>query len=98
MELQADDMAVGMHITILHGRKWKPCYGQPANSVAVAEAIWEDISWKGDVLVIRAVSLPYIVVDCLTGCCQRRINLDTRERKFCRLSDEYVAAAIKQPE
>lgn len=95
-ELQADDIRVGMYITVLHGReKYKGEYGGTLVKT-------EDSSWKGSVLKVLVIEFPYVVVQEITDRFGNSfvnhsprsglISMDIRDRTFTKLSDEYVKA------
>jgi hypothetical protein len=102
--LQPDDLNVGEHITVLN---WKRKIEVPDfDSIfggmgigTISTKSKEDQSYKGDVLEITSVDLPFIVVTVkkgLTAFLKRPLVLDTREVELKRLSEEFVKAALEK--
>lgn len=89
MSMKPDDFEPGQYITVLKGRMSSPISSIFGGEVST-EVLVEDRSWKGNVLLVKAVDIPYlVVVDC-----QSKIKtiLDIRERQFKKLSPDYVEA------
>jgi len=101
MSLKPDDFEVGMIVTVLRG-----C---PLNDIGLAgllgmgEVITEtktqsyDNSYKGDLLKVKAVSLPYLCLERISkykhNC--NTISLDTRRWIFTKLSQDYIDEMMK---
>jgi hypothetical protein len=94
--LQADDFKIDMFITVHTGQMDETIsedfnMKEGVQSTSVLKI--EDKNYKGRVLRIRAINLPFIVVEFLTGDNNSSfISFDTREYKLIKLSDEYVKA------
>lgn len=82
--LVPDDIRKGLFMTVHRGRVRTGMNGQQM----------EYRDFKGDVLEVIAVDLPYIVVlrhDC-SGRDPRKVILNCQEEVFMRLTNEYVQA------
>ncbi len=90
VELQQDDLEVGMYITVLRGR---PLY---EISLTGTNQCGEDNSFKGDVLKILAVDLPFVVVRCCNSSLTGPITFDVRMYGLKKLSPEYVNSALNR--
>jgi hypothetical protein len=53
-----------------------------------------DNSYKGDVLEIKAIDLPFIVVENMSDGWGQTLKFDTRQVNFKELSGDYVKAAL----
>ena len=87
-KLPQDDIEAGQHITVYTGRKMKV---GPINHIIEIE----DTAFKGSVLKVECVDLPYVVVKELASWDgqppeRNKISLDSRGMSFKRLSEEYV--------
>ena len=86
--LEADDLNIGMFITVLRGEETK--------RVILARNgpepdIKENKSFNGKVLKILAIDLPYIIIQFYNVIGKRQTdNLDTREVKLGTVSTEYI--------
>lgn len=105
MTLQADDIDVGMYITVTQGREYDAStslFGGIFGVQTAAEPqVRHDCSYNGNVLRVKAISLPFIVVERLTGrhgCpyLATTLTLDIREVVLSRLTDEFVAAVLPE--
>jgi hypothetical protein len=81
--LTVGDLVVGMNVTVL---EWGPLT-QIVDDVSV---VTQSRGLCGDVLVVKAIDLPYIVVE--EQKYFGRISLDTRKATLMKLTDEYMAA------
>lgn len=87
------ELAKGQHITVL---EWEPVV-QEADGIFTTQTITHrDNSYKGDVLRVDSVCLPFVVVENLTGWGGGPIRLDTRRVSLMELSGDYVAAALRK--
>lgn len=55
-----------------------------------------DRSWYGNVLEIKVINLPYIIVDDLGVYGHKGIDLDTRIKTLMELSEEYIDAKLNK--
>ena len=93
--LQIDDLELGMFLTVHTGRTTET---KNDNSPSFTETITiEDRSFKGQVLELVAVNLPYIIVkkyqenfSSLKSLNFRYDTIDTREVKLMKLTEEYI--------
>ena len=96
-----EDIEIGMHLTVLHGRKYTTSdnsigsmlYGQAATVTQ-----HEDRSAKGDILEIKGVCLPYITAIKIGGSCISKeyvYSFDTREWQFMKVNKTYAESLIK---
>lgn len=94
--LNTDDLSVGDFVTVLHGAKYgSPFAGYRESAVITEEKMIEDNSYKGDVLKIIAIQLPYIVLENLSnGMIDSPINLDLRKWKLMKLNEKYISAML----
>ncbi len=77
-ELKPAKLRVGMFVTVIHG----PSYGDG-----------NDMSYTDDVLEIKAINTPRVILHNHTGC-GRRIHLDTNKWKLGALTKDFVKAAL----
>ena len=86
----AEDGAIkaGMYITILEWHKFKVTDFNTGKEVER-----QDQSYVGDTLKIKAVDLPFLIVERVDRPAPYSINLDLRKLEIKELSDEFVAAA-----
>lgn len=82
-ELKQNDLEVGMYVTV---------------TGATGTATKEDNSWKGSVLQILAINLPYIAINHYQYPTLPPASLDTRKWKIMKLTDDYVKAMLKKSE
>ena len=96
--LFADNVKVGQMVTVLKGRKYRP---MPIGIWGSASDCHEreDKSYKGVVLKVTAVDLPYIVVeyDGTYGPQPQTAVLDLTEVVLKKLSPQFIKAAMKKP-
>lgn len=96
-KLQPDDIEVGMYVTVLEWNPQERTYnaGGIFDEGQVITKVHRDGSWCGDVLIVRAICLPYIVVDgnrdYMVG-----LQLDIRRLSLMKLTPEYVKASKKE--
>ena len=100
MVLQIDDLELGMFVTIHTGRiiekeKWCTNDFSPLPKITIDRQ--EDRSFKGRVLEIVAINIPYIIVKRHREGLMKSDKadfeyetLDTREYKFMKLTKEYI--------
>lgn len=92
------ELSKGQFITLL---EWEPIVHEADGFFRTTTYTVRDNSYKGDVLQVVAICLPFIVVNNLNGCFgDNNIDLDTRRVKLMELTEEYVKAAttVKQRE
>jgi hypothetical protein len=90
--MQLDDLNVGDAITVKRGKEEAVInhnpfsWGQGETSTRT--------QFDGDVLIVKAIKLPYIIVNNLSNTQHRDYNMDmdTRLFEFMRLDDAYVNA------
>ena len=91
--MKAEDLNVGDRVTVL---SWKPreVWSSFSSGDSPAVQTIQDRSFMGTVLTIRAIDLPYIVVEWqdLPIIDSARSVIDTRQCELRRVSDEYVRA------
>jgi hypothetical protein len=81
--LKPTDLEIGMKVTVVRKAKSRA----------------DDRSYMGDVLLIEAVQLPYIVCSVENRIDRKyRPILHTKENFFMELSEEFIAAAMVQVE
>ena len=97
--LKPDDFEIGMYITVLN---WIPYERQefinnPFSEESICTIRTEDNSYKGDVLEILTINVPYIVVKQHSKYASQtsNISLDTRRTKFIPLTQDYVDNLLK---
>ena len=89
----------GMKVTVVRGKKWKSAprsieemFGMPSKQ-ATEIIQHEDRRFHGEVLEVRAVMLPYVVLEQLSGPTPdhvgRTVNLDIREYRLLEVTTEY---------
>jgi len=88
------ELEVGQKVTIL---EWNAREIQSGGMFSTSTRIVRDRSWVGDAMTIRAISLPFIVVDALSYNKPTRRTLDTRELVLMELSDEFLAIKNGKP-
>lgn len=88
------DIAVGQFVTVL---EWEPIVHEPLGmDIAMGmtqTVVTQDNSYKGDVLRVTAVDLPFIVTEQEYGYSHGPIDLDTRRVSLMELSPAYVVAS-----
>lgn len=83
----------GSKIVITNGIMYRPTQRDIDGTLKISEHIIEDKSYKGDVLEVIAVEMPYIVVKNLTKpFAKGNKSYDVREYRFKKVSEEYVQA------
>lgn len=97
--LRSDDFEIEMYITVFRGKLYTPLNSNFGNfGFATTETQTEqreDNSFKGDVLQITAIQLPYIVTKHCSELLKNPITFDLREWQFIKLTPKYVEAARK---
>lgn len=104
-KLQVDDFQAGMNVTVydLTPNEVETGSGGFMGGTVVRRV--ENLMYRGDVLRVVAVDMPFVVVEVLchgsgmmpfrlTGMGPTRASLDTRRYSFKKLSDEYVDALL----
>jgi len=90
-----DDLEVGMKITVHTGPNYLS-FTQNVSMVgdmSTAAIEQEDDSYKGNILEVKAILLPYIVVlDISNKYDKDPQKMDTRGRKFMKITKEYEEA------
>lgn len=81
-ELKPEELETGMRVTVKNG------IGRCAN----------DRSYAGDLLTVKCVDLPFVVVDRRSRWGVNRQSIDTREFEFKMCSAEYVTAMQEEPD
>lgn len=91
-DLQVDDMNVGDSITVTIGRMME------ISNCGKNPRIEEEIKFKGMLLKIVAMDLPYIIVDKFQINYKKpvRNSIDTRTMTFKKLTSEYVSAFLQE--
>lgn len=74
--------------------EWEPVVHEADGFFTTTATTYRDNSWKGSVLEVKAVQLPYVVVNNHSYCSGRAITLDTRQVKLMELSPSMVEAMI----
>lgn len=88
------EIAKGMMLTVL---EWEPIVHEPDGYFTTTTRTIRDNSYKGDVLEVQAVDLPFIVVKNHTGYSgERPITLDTRRVTLMELSRDFIEAAKRK--
>ena len=91
--LHIEDMEIGQFITVLNGKKIpERTIFHSMTGVSTIQAAYEDPSYKGKVLEIVAIDLPFIVVKpYYSRVVTDNFSFDVREgTEFKVLSKEYV--------
>lgn len=94
VELKPDDIEVGQFVTVLRSQLYAEKESQDflTGQMTTTKA-WEDNSYKGNVLKVLAVDYPYVAfLDCSHG---YSFDLDLRQWKLKKLSNEYIKALTK---
>jgi len=94
--ISTGELAVGQFVTVLN---WKPIiieeptFGSFGETTGIQTRTHNDNSYKGEILEIKAVDLPFVVVKrvCYSG---NSFALDTRRVNLMELSEEYVKALV----
>lgn len=96
--LQPDDFKVGLRITVHSGRvKNSILKGLSPGSPDIAIQQEESCLYKGEVLEIASIMLPYIVVKHISKWDHNQgdmVKLDTRGMKFMKVTEDYVNAML----
>lgn len=89
------ELAVGQKITILqrHQREFEE---SDMFGGTITKKRQEDRSWYGDVLTVKAIQLPFIVVEIADSCFSSPVKMDTRELVFMELNEDYINAARRK--
>lgn len=96
-----DDLEVGMKVTVHTGPNYIMQLQSGFMSMEIAGVIEkEDESGKGDILEIKAILLPYIIVEQISRYKHEKYpyKMDTRDRKFMKVSKEYEEALLHENE
>lgn len=99
--LTADDLQVGMTVTVLESRpklvtqsigQGDDESGRPVSTLAGIAAMMPCLyaMLKGHPLRIDAVDLPYIVATCRH--CNQTLHIDTRDCELSKVTEEYARA------
>lgn len=91
--LAPEDVCVGDKVTVLHGVRLHDARVSEDGSISTVVMAIEDNSWKGDVLVVKAICIPYVVADNESRQVYGKLTLDLRRVTLMRLPEEYVKAA-----
>jgi hypothetical protein len=85
------ELAVGQFVTVL---EWEPIVHEPDGMFTTTKTVYRDNSYKGDVLKVAAIDLPFLIVDRQSKYEFERnaIKLDTRRVSLMELSPEYINA------
>ena len=84
-KLEMDDVVVGMYITVTRGEINELLSSTPEGTILIKK---ETKYYKGKVLQVLSVDLPYIAVQVLGDVGQ--VPLDMRVMEFMQTSPEYV--------
>lgn len=93
MLLEPDDFEVGMYVTVLENLPYQREVEVFEDYTAqVKTLVRNDNSYKGDVLQILAINLPYLVCKVFDKYIGKSYNspFDTRRTKFISINQEYV--------
>jgi len=91
--ISSGEISKGMCVTIL---EWEPIIREPDGIFTMTQTVCKDNSWKGALLDVMAVQLPYIVVNERGNTYGQNITLDTRRVKLMELSSEFIEAKTKK--
>jgi hypothetical protein len=96
MHIEADDLKVGMIITVLKGAEIKTQESSGAWSLGTKTVTRESEQCKGEVLRVEAIDLPYVVVSRIEYSSKifGKISFDVRETKFMELSNDYIESKL----
>lgn len=85
------EITKGMALTVF---EWEPVVREPDGLFTMTRTVHQDNSWKGAILDVEAVQLPYVVVH-ERGYEGRNFTLDTRRVKLMELTPEFIEAATR---
>lgn len=97
MKISADDLQIGMYVTVCEGQLLNDCdmFGNQKTMT-----IKRDRSYQGDLLEIKVVQYPFVILwkhgVWKHDCCQITLNL--KEWGLMKLSDEFVKAKKEEIE
>ncbi len=93
--LTMDDIRPGMYVTILHGKKTYRTVRTPQGEQVLSR---EKDTYKGGVLEVKSLDLPYVVVKYFPNNMVRKGHftdiLDLREVTLKRLEPEYISSLL----
>ena len=97
--LAMDDLKAGQYVTMYKGQRHEERIVESFLSGSKIIAAFEDHRYKGDVLKITAVDLPFVVVEHCGGIFETPSTFDLRDgwqfKKLSKeLSKEYIEAAL----
>lgn len=88
------EIAVNQYLTVF---EWEPVIQEPDGIFTTNTITYRDNSYKGDILKVTAVDLPFVVVERIYGFSfGSPLTLDTRRVKLMELSPEFIAAKTKK--
>ena len=94
--LTPGELSVGMFITVLENKPYQSeniVGNEMLGETSVKTISRQDNSYKGDILEVVAINLPYIVVKWYWADNENKAKtIDTRRSTFMELSDEFVLA------
>jgi len=90
--MNIDDMKAGDFVTVFQGCELSD-FGHQGDTIT---KVRYDNSYKGDVLKIVCVELPYVVLLTYEHCLGDgyKITLDTRRWKFMRISNDFIKSKL----
>ncbi len=102
--INIDDIEVGMVVTVIKGAVYKHhnngifnLFEMANNNTATTETVTEDSSYKGDVLRVEAIALPYVCLSILKyPKTYGTFELDLREWKLMELPQDYIDAMLRK--
>lgn len=98
--LQQDDLEVGMVVTVIHGPKYhrRVALAEGSLESVATDELMEDKTYQGEILTIRAIDRPFVVLDRQNRASWGPVMLDMRRGWQLRQpSKEYVAALTQEP-
>lgn len=102
-ELNADDFEVGLHFTVIADEDEGDRSTEQGGIfpfALIGMNMPYGSQFRGHVLEIRAINLPYLACECLSseGALGKVFEIDTSRVRLMRLNEEYVAARrVRKP-
>lgn len=87
--LSPGEIVKNMNITVL---EWEPVVHEPDGVFTMTKVVHQDNSWKGKLLIVVNVQLPYVYVIEYDGWSKKPFSIDTRRAKLMELKPEIVEA------
>jgi hypothetical protein len=94
--MELDDLKVGEFVTVIQGKKYLPFGGYDNVTNTVYTEVQEDGSYKGDILEVKAIEIPYVVFyrHDRHAHNQHPITLDMREWKVMKIGQDFINASL----